>query len=264
MESFAGDWLSLRVQADSAARSQTLADRFIKQLPAHPRVLDVASGAGANAFYFETETGWSAPGLAPDWTLVDGDPDLLMRARGLNGCADVVIADLTPGISPELLAGVDGVTASAFFDLVSEDWFDDFARSVCGVPLLLALSVDGRWRWSPAHDRDNDIMALFARDQRRDKGFGPALGGGAAMAMIRILTTHGFMVSSRRADWRLGAADAGLLDALTRMIAAAVLPYGLDASDWLARRRHEIERGVLRLRLGHMDLLAVPGADNTS
>jgi len=252
------------MQADSAARSQTLADQFIKRLPPRPRVLDVASGAGANAFYFESQTDWSAPGLAPDWTLVDGDPDLLMRVRGLSGRTDAVIADLTPGISPALLAGVDGVTASAFFDLVSEAWFDGFARSVRGVPLLLALSVDGRWRWSPAHDRDNDIMALFAHDQRRDKGFGPALGGGAAMALIRILTAHGFMVSSRRADWRLGAADADLLDALTRMIAAAVLPYGLNASNWLAQRRHEIESGALRLRLGHVDLLAVPGSDSPS
>lgn len=264
MESFSGDWLSLRVQADCAARSKFLADRFVKRLPPRPRVLDLASGAGANARYLETETQWSAPGAAPDWTLVDGDPDLLARARGLKGGVKAEVANLTPGIPPELLVGVDGVTASAFFDLVSEAWFDAFARSVCGVSLLLALSVDGRWRWSPAHERDTDIMAQFARDQRRDKEFGPALGGDAAMAMIRILTAHGFTVSSRRADWCLGAADAALLKALTGMIADAVRPYNMDASAWLARRRCEIARGELRLRLGHLDLLAVPRADNAS
>ena len=107
-------------------------------------------------------------------------------------------------------------------------------------------------------------MTHFARDQQRDKGFGPALGGGAAMAMIRILTAHGFEVSSRCADWRLGAADADLLDALTRMIAAAVSPYDVDASDWLARRHYEIECGALRLRLGHLDLLALPHAGKAS
>ena len=42
--------------------------------------------------------------------------------------------------------------------------------------LLFALSVDGRHRWTPRDRHDADVGALFAAHQRRDKGFGPALG----------------------------------------------------------------------------------------
>ena len=183
METFTGDWLALRGAADRAARSKTLAAQFVSVLPSNPRVLDLASGGGANAKYLETEMTWSAPGAAPSWTFVDGDTDLLAQAREMMGPVELRLADLASGISREWAASVDGVTASAFFDLVSSDWFETFAHCVRGVPLLFALTIDGRWRWSPAHDLDNDIMAVFARDQRRDKGFGPAMGGGAAMAV---------------------------------------------------------------------------------
>jgi hypothetical protein len=258
MEIFSGDWLALRGAADRAARSRILAAQFVTALPPNPSVLDLASGGGANAKYLETETTWSAPGAAPNWTLVDGDAGLLAQVQGLKGLVELRTADLSSGVSRDPKARVDGVTASAFFDLVSADWFEAFARGVRGVPLLLALTIDGRWRWSPAHDHDNDIMALFARDQRRDKGFGPAMAGGAAMAMIRILNAQGFTVSSRRADWRLGAADTALLEALIQNIAAAMAPYGVDASEWLICRRQQVAQGGLRLRLGHLDLFARP------
>ena len=258
METFTGDWLALRGAADRAARSKTLAAQFVSVLPSNPRVLDLASGGGANAKYLETEMTWSAPGAAPSWTFVDGDTGLLAQAREMMGPVELRLADLSSGISREWTASVDGVTASAFFDLVSSDWFEAFAHCVRGVPLLFALTIDGRWRWSPAHDRDNDIMAVFARDQQRDKGFGPAMGGGAAMAMIRILNAHGFIVSSRPADWRLGSAHAALLEALIQNIAAAVTPYGTDTLGWLTCRRQQIGQGELRLRLGHLDLFARP------
>ncbi|MGY8958786.1 MAG: hypothetical protein ACKVKG_04500, partial [Alphaproteobacteria bacterium] len=207
--------------------------------------------------YFESETKWGAPDTAPRWTLVDGDPTLLRRAQGLVGTVQTSLADLSAGVSDVPLDDVDGVTASAFFDLVSEAWFDAFAQMVRGVPLLLALSVDGRWRWDPVHGDDNAIMSFLARDQQRDKGFGPAMGGDAAAAMVRVLEKIGYTVSVQRSDWRLDNADSLLLAAMVDGIADAVAPYDVNPEKWRSDRQHDIEQGTLRLCLGHVDILAI-------
>ncbi|MBL4719760.1 MAG: hypothetical protein JKY20_01335 [Alphaproteobacteria bacterium] len=257
METFTGDWLSLRIPVDRAARSRELAVRFVEALPENPRIVDLAAGAGANARYFESETKWGRADSSPRWTLVDGDAALLQRAAGLVGALNPVVAELGAGAAGFAPSEIDGLTASAFFDLVSDAWFENFVKSMAGAPLFLALSVDGRWRWGPTHDDDVDIMACFARDQQRDKGFGPAMGGDSATAMARILTTAGYTVSTRRSDWRLDGTHTALLKALIQTIAGAVTPYDVDAAKWRKSREYDIEQGRLRLCLGHMDILAM-------
>jgi hypothetical protein len=256
MEKFTGDWLCVRKPADTAARSRDLAAQFVASLPTRPHIVDLAAGAGANAFYFESETKWGAPDTAPRWTLVDGDATLLGRVQGLLGRVETSIVDLSAGVAEITLDDVDGVTASAFFDLVSEAWFDAFAQAVRGVPLLLALSVDGRWRWDREHEDDDAIMSYLARDQQRDKGFGPAMGGDSAAAMVRVLENVGYTVSTRQSDWRLDGAESTLLAAMVDGIADAVAPYDVNPEKWRIDRQHDIEQGILRLCLGHVDILA--------
>src|SRR3546814_3848965 len=87
-------------------------------------------------------------------------------------------ADLARADWPSLLEGVDLVTASALFDLVSAAFIERFADAVvrAGAAVYVALDVDGTAEWSPPHPDDTAVAAAFRRDQVIDKGFGPALG----------------------------------------------------------------------------------------
>ncbi len=254
MESFAPDWLALREEYDAAARSRPLARAFLAALPRRVRVADLGCGRGANACYL-------AHAGRPDlrWRLVDGDVRLLAQARGRLSGAETRCADLARADAGMLLRGCGGVTASALCDLVSGAWIDALVRAAARhrLPLLLALSVDGRVVFAPEGDADAAVLAAFRRDQRRDKGFGPALGPAAPSRIARALRRHGYAVRTARSDWRLGSGDGVLLRALIAGF-AAVAPA--DSAAWRGARERQIAAGALTLRVGHVDILGLPGA----
>lgn len=286
-------WLRRREPLDRAARAGALARGFAAAIPAGPdgvrRVVDLAAGAGAN---FRA--------LAPlldgdqDWTLVDHDARLLdEQARAIahwardagwhvdshpTGClidtgrarwrvrrADV---DLARDLERVSLEDFDAVTCAAFLDLVSDAWIVRLCAWLARSPrpLLAVLTVDGRRVWSPADPSDADVQASFARHQRGDKGFGPALGGAAVASLARGLAATGFEVRRARSDWAIGADDDDLLGALldeTTRIALAGTGRAqgapTNAADrWAAARRSQFTHGRLSLVVGHEDLLAIP------
>jgi len=254
MERFAPDWLALREAYDAAARSRPLARAFLAALPRCARVADLGCGRGANA-------GNLAQVGRPDlrWRLVDGDARLLAEARDRLPGAETRCADLARADAGMLLRGCGGVTASALCDLVSGAWIDRLVRAAARrrLPLLLALSVDGRVVFAPEEAADAAVLAAFRRDQRRDKGFGPALGPAAPYRIAHALRRHGYGVRTARSDWRLGPGDDAMLRAVTAGF-AAVAPA--DSAAWQGARARRIAAGALILRVGHVDILGLPGA----
>jgi hypothetical protein len=278
-EGFSADWLALREGFDAAARSAVLADRLAAALPARPRLLDLGAGTGSLLR-------WLAPriGGAQDWTLADADATLLARAleeiagwadrRGHGVAADrhglalatpggvwrvaVRVVDLARDVP---LDGHDAVVCSALLDLVSRPWVEGLAERL-PVPLLASLSVDGRDGFVPAHDGDAMIRAGFRRDQRRDKGLGPALGTRAPAVLRGVLATRGFRVASAASDWRIPPAAGAMLAALVEGHAEAALrqmPQRAAAiADWRAARLRQAAGGRLAIRIGHRDSLALP------
>jgi hypothetical protein len=151
------------------------------------------------------------------------------------------------------------VTASAFFDLVSEAWVEALVARLAGrgIGLYAALSYDGGLDWAPAFAADAEVRAAFNAHQRRDKGFGPALGPGATEALAAALARHGYAVRRRPSPWRLGPGERALQDALVEGIAAAAGETGLAvAESWGQARR--AASGVSSCTVGHADLLALP------
>jgi len=259
METFAEPWLRLREPYDHAARSAFLARRFLAALPASPRVLDLAAGAGSNARYL------ASLGIRrADWVLADSDDALLAIADAGTGRVDRMVADLARPDMGLILAAVDGVTASAFGDLVSAAWIARFARGVARLrlPVLMALSVDGRVAWTPEDPDDAMVQRLFRRDQARDKGFGPALGEAAPWRLASDLRGHGYRVHLRRSDWRIGPEDRAMLERMVDGFAAAAVSGSLENQEtiagWSVRRRAQAGAGRLRLSVGHRDCLALP------
>jgi hypothetical protein len=286
-ERFALDWLKLRESADLAARSPVLARSFAAALPpTRPLgLIDLAAGSGAN-------TRALLPRIAGDqrWRLVDRDRELLatqseefthwarrqgypitagggralIEARPARWQIEAMPLDLARDVATLAEIACDGITAASFFDLVSQDWLARFVALLAArrVPFLAVLTVDGRRDWQPRLDDDALIADAFAAHQRRDKGFGPALGGAAPEALEAHLRLAGFRIERAASDWDLGARDDVLLAALIAGEAGAARDAAPDVAAqidaWEKARRALLAERRLSLTVGHCDLLALP------
>jgi hypothetical protein len=158
------------------------------------------------------------------------------------------------------------VTASALCDLVSGAWIDRLVRVAAHrrLPLLLALSVDGRVDVAPPDGGDAAVLSAFRADQRRDKGFGPALGPAAPQRIARSAHRYGYAVRMARSDWRVGPGDGDLSRALIAGFAAVPRAVPSAGADWRRRRLDQIDRDGLTLSVGHVDILALPSRPRRS
>jgi SAM-dependent methyltransferase len=281
VSAFEAGWLALREPYDHAARSAGLADRFARAIGKAPYVLDLGCGAGSNLRYLAPRI----PG-PQRWLCVDHNPALLDAARAAvsdwgvtrgrrrrgagNGliltrpegeiAVEFALGDLARDGLPEQ-GGATGLTGSALLDLTSAAWLAALANRYRSSPVLMALSFDGRLVFEPAAPEDRAIRERFVAHQRTDKGFGPALGPDAVLQLADLLEAQGCKVALEPSDWRLGAQDRALLEATVQGIidAAREMAHDPGLERWATLRRQQLAAGGLRLTVGHLDLLALPG-----
>jgi SAM-dependent methyltransferase len=252
------DWLDLREAHDHAARCVDLTARFSSALAADARIIDLGCGTGSNYRYLGRRL--AGP---PRWLCLDHDPEMLVRAKGSVGDADVQFErfDLARDLASLSIERGTALTTSAFLDMTSESWLDELAAICRDVPLLATMSFDGRIEWHPATPDDETIHEQWRLARRIDEGFGPSLGSGAAAYLAENLRRNGHVVAVSPSDWQLGAGDRDLLqamvDGITRRVRAAT-SGGESIDDWAELRSRQIEDGRLRLTVGHVDLLSLP------
>jgi SAM-dependent methyltransferase len=277
MSAFSCEWLDLREAADRRARCSNIADavaaRFALRDQLH--IVDLGSGTGANLRATAT--------LLPDrqaWTLVDNDPELLEMAKvKLSRWADsaectgdalhlkkdrrdisvtFAHADLAHSATEYLNDSPQLVTASAFFDLVSEDYIRAFAKAVAakGAVFYATLTYNGLQRWTPKRPADNQMIAAFHGHQMQDKGFGPAAGPLAASHLADQFRLNGYLVAEGDSSWQLERGDRMLIDELVRGHAVAVTETkAVDENTVVAWVN--VPRAAATV--GHTDIFAVPG-----
>ena len=297
MTGFSVDWLRLREPFDRAARETAAgtSDLFARVARWRARspstsfaVTDLASGHGANLRALAPRLG----GLQ-HWRLVDHDPQLLAalphelaawaRQRGYtfkaaDGAGDAPTEVIGPGFHAKVLrervdlardlATLDFgeaslVTASALLDLVSASWLQALigraqdARSA----LWFGLNVDGRSIWDPTDPDDLRMHQLFSEHQRRDKGFGPALGPHAVALAIDRMAGAGYETQQAQTDWFIDGAQAPEMQrAMIEGVGVAAVEQDPASDDavqgWKARRGARI--GATCLRVGHVDIVGTP------
>jgi SAM-dependent methyltransferase len=267
---FAAEWLELREPADHRARSEELVAALEGAAEQHgwSRALDLGAGTGSNVRYL-------APRLASvtDWTLLDHDGGLLAAAaEGLprsipRAGIRTVIGDLA-GHGLAAIDEVDVVVAAALLDLVSETWLASLVDRCLarGTGALFALSYDGRLAWEPADPVDALVREALNEHQVREKGMGAALGPRAWLVARDLFGTAGYDTRVRHSPWELtGPGDAALAEALVDGWASAAEETRPDSVGeiraWAERRRAGVRADGWRLRVGHRDLLALPGAE---
>lgn len=293
---FSAEWLQLREPFDAAARAAAVAQPEMADGLARLRtargtsplqVLDLACGLGANLRELAPRLGG-----AQHWHLLDHDaallaalPAALARWSARQGYAffasdtderacRIVGADFSASVSWACVglarhaaslpfAAGALITASALLDLVSAAWLQPLVQRARdgGAAMYWALSVDGRAQWTPADRDDAAVHTLFDAHQRRDKGFGPALGPQAPSAALGLLAAAGYRCRTARADWHIDdAAAAPMRQAMIDGSAAAAREQDPAAAArieaWQARRSAGVARS--RLQVGHLDILALP------
>ena len=265
--SFSPDWLRLREPFDHAARSVALVERLAAVLPDAPTLVDLGCGLGSDLRFVAPHLSSSA-----HWTLVDHDPLLLHHAAA----SVEAWSAAHPAHAPRTLTARtldlrtgfpdgpwDAVVTQALLDLVSEDWLVALADwlSERSVPLLAALTVDGRVDWSPSHPLDAEVQAAFRAHQLLDRGFGASPGPRAAQRMATLLAERGFTISIETADWQVPANATDMLRFMVDGTAGAARvthaePSRVDA--WHAQRTADVSATAVSLTVGHLDLLALP------
>ncbi len=279
MSGFSPQWLALREPADHGARAPALASQVFDHFAArdHVTILDLGCGTGSNLRAMSNRLPQHQI-----WRLVDWDHSLLDAARGrLVAWADEAMADggavalrkgaheinlqleqadLAQGFEAVLAAHADLVTATAFFDLVSAQWIDDFCAALARrrLPLYAILTYDGQETWEPPHPGDAKVLAAFHAHQAQDKGFGPAAGPFAAAHLARVLEEdHNYRVTTAPSPWQLDQGQSLLIGELARGAADAVAETGLVPADELASWRAAREQATA-CTIGHVDLFATP------
>jgi hypothetical protein len=259
---FSADWLDLREPFDRRARNPAILQQVATALAERPfvTIVDLACGTGS-----------TLRALAPHlplhqtWRLFDNDLSLLARVPPAAN-VQVVALDLARDLEAALDGPVDLVTTSALLDLVSDAWLERLAVEVAArrIPVYVALTYDGRVDLSPMDPQHAAIIAAVNAHQRRDKGFGPALGPSAVSAAVSCFERVGYVVGQGTADWIIHQDDCEMQNAILSGWAIAARETGalsLEAvAEWLQRRRAAVAAGTSTIRIGHVDLFASPNA----
>lgn len=265
MSGFSADWLASRERHDMRARNPVVLDAvaaaFAGKAPLD--IVDLACGTGSTLRAV-------APKLPArqNWRLIDNDADLLARAANTTGLAGAAvqtfIVDLNRDLEQALGGKADLVTTSALLDLVSESWLDRLvlAAAARSVPVYAALSYDGRIEIGPVDAFDDAIIAAVNVHQRRDKGFGAALGPLAVSTAVARFEAAGFTVVQAQSDWVAGPQDREFQAEILRGWAGAAKELGTlspsEVDAWLKRRLDAGCTGLSSIQVGHLDFFARP------
>jgi len=258
--SFSAEWLALREPFDRQARHPGVLQRVATTLSGRPAVtiVDLACGTGSTL----RALGPHLP-IRQSWRLFDNDLSMLARvppAANLH----LQPLDLVTDLEAALDGPVDLVTTSALLDLVSDSWLERFVTEVAArrLPIYASLTYDGRVEFAPADRHDLAVIAAVNSHQRRDKGFGPALGPLAPRTAAEHLEKVGYTIELGDADWLLRETDLAMQEAMLAGWSVAASQTGEISAEavaeWLVNRRVALMAKRSTIRVGHVDLFAWP------
>lgn len=256
------DWLTLREDADAAARSLTMARDAAGRLRGPVTVHDLGSGTGSMMR-------WLAP-LLPGpqrWVLHDWNPALIERAARTRphqvGEVQMRVGSLEH-LRVQDLEGASLVVASALLDVLTADEVEAIVRACVAAqaPALFTLTVTGHVSLQPVDPADRVFEAAFNDHQRRVTDGRRLLGPDAVAVVVDLFRTAGWATRVEGSPWRLGVSDRALLTEWMDGWLGAAMDERPALHEWAreyARSRSaQLAAGSLRVEVQHQDVLAWP------
>lgn len=266
-------YLESKRSVDRRARSGRVRERLLAELPVAPTVVDAGAGTGSTLrdLLAWGVDGGTYRGIDRSAALVEHArsalPDALAEDHDVSRTDDgFTVGGLSvrfeTGDVRELEAGdADLVVAQALLDLVPVDGaMDAIERALRPRGLAyLPITFDGVSVFLPAHPDDRAVVDAYhaAIDGRpgRDSRAGRRLLG-------HLPRRGGDLLAAGASDWivRPGgdgypADEAHFLGCVLGFVEEALSGGGVDASDWLAERRRQLEAGTLTYVAHNYDLL---------
>jgi hypothetical protein len=262
---FSAEWLELREPYDRRARNPVVLAALAGAVAdrASVAIVDLACGTGATLRAISSRLP-----RQQRWRLVDNDLSLLAHAASsapaIGSDVETFPIDIFRELDAALEDPADLVTTSALLDLVSGAWLERLAIAVAtrGLMVYAALTYDGRITFEPADPMDVGMVEAVNQHQRRDKGFGPALGPTAAVEAIARFAALNYEAVQGTSDWNLGPIDNKIQADLIAGWAGAARELGdltpAEIDSWLNRRRGHIASGRSSIHVGHIDFFGAP------
>ena len=224
-------------------------------------IIDLGAGTGA-------DQRWLAPRLPfqQRWIHLDRDSAI---SRSLPLPDGTMIIDGSVEALGQLLASGSGdyrlVACSALLDVLTKGQLEAVCQALIEnqVPALFSLSVTGTLSISPVDPHDQRLLDVFNDHQRRAGRAGPE----AVTLAVDALCAGGLTVRTQETPWQLTAAsDSMFVEQLLqeRLDAAVAQDDSLAAvaKAWFELRRVQLRLGVLKIEVGHRDILALPGGSS--
>ena len=265
MSGFSSEWLALREPIDHSARSEEIISALRHYFLNDWKLVitDIGSGTGSTIRALR-------PVMSQEltWHLIDYDDSLLTEAKKHAEDDHIMFtkADLAQGLDAVFQPDPDLITTSAFLDLVSLNWLENFVDQITRrkIPFYAAITYDGRAHCTPKHEDDEQLLQAFNTHQRTDKGFGPAVGPDAADTAIKLFEQAGYTVCKAESDWKANSEhnefQRQLLDGW-RNAAIEIYPQKQGVFDaWFSKRETLIAENQNAVLVGHKDFLAVPAS----
>ncbi len=263
MSGFSTQWLDAREPVDHAARNGEILSAILNYFSDKNllRITDIGCGTGSTLRALKPLMSSKL-----EWHLIDNDDALLASARQAAGGDKILFSsgDLSQSLNLVFDQQPSLITTSAFLDLVSHNWLEYLCREVTqrNIPFYAALSYDGRNICQPPHIHDEAVLTAFNQHQKRDKGFGPALGPAAADTAVSLFEDAGYLVTTGPSDW-IGDSNHPVFQQMLlegwHAAASEIEPEnGKLFDNWLADRKKLISTGNSTIKVGHLDFFAVP------
>jgi len=260
MHEFNNNWLKLRESVDKKSRNLKIIELINKKFNSYNSVsiIDLGTGAGSNYNYLKPKLKFYQNWLFTDISI----NSMNYFKQNLNLSKKIIttkfqIFDVIKDLDKIKFQTFDIVTGSAFLDILPRNWFYRFHKFNSKTEIILfALNYNGNFKFFPKHKYDKNIVNLFNKDQKTDKGIGDKAVGPDCSSLINNTfkrTHHTYLMNS---NWDVEK-NYQFQKYFLYFCSKVIENNKVDYSSWLNFRYNCIKQRTSRLILQNTDFLAI-------
>lgn len=260
MHEFNNNWLKLRETVDKKSRNLKIIKLINKKFNNNEpiSIIDLGTGAGSNFNYLKTKLKFYQ-----NWVFTDiSSNSMNYFKRNIKLSNKIIktkfqIFDVIKDLNKIKFKSFDIVTGSAFLDILPQRWFYKFHKFNINTEIVLfALNYNGDFKFFPEHKYDKNIVNLFNKDQKTDKGIGNKAIGPDCSDLIKNVFKKTHRTYLMNSKWDV-VKNYQFQKYFLYFCNQVILKNKVDYSSWLQFRYNCINEKNSRLILQNTDFLAI-------